>query len=289
MYALQILILIGIYSIAAMGTNLVVGYTGLISVTQAALFGIGAYAAALMATNLTTTFPAVVLAGIVVATAAAVQVAGLSLRLSHDYFVIATIGFQLVVWSIFNNWQEVTRGPLGIPGIPPPSVFGYEMNHPILFGVLVISCAIIAFFICSRLVRSPYGRVLLAIREDDDLVRALGKNPLFFKVTIFSVAGALCGLAGTLYAQFATFIDPTSFTITESVFILSIVIIGGSGNLWGPILGSVILVTLPEALRFIGLPSAEAANLRQIIYGVLLIAMMMVRPRGLIGNYGFGR
>ena len=289
MYALHILILVGIYSIAAMGTNLVAGYTGLISLAQAALFGIGAYATALAATGLNPPFPATLLAGTMCATAAAVLLASLSLRLRHDYFVIATIGFQLVAWSIFNNWQAVTRGPFGIPGIPPPSILGYEINRPMLFGVLVICCAILAFYVCSRLVRSPYGRVLLAIREDEDLVRSLGKDPLFFKVSAFAVAGALAGLAGSLYAHFATFIDPTTFTITESVFILAIVIIGGAGNLWGPILGSVILVTLPEALRFVGLPNAEAANLRQIIYGILLIVMMMVRPRGLVGKYGFGR
>src|SRR6266849_4575135 len=134
MYALQILILVGIYSIAATGTNLVVGYTGQISLAQAALFGIGAYATALVATGLNAPFPATLLAGAGCATAAAVLLAGLSLRLSYDYFVVATIGFQLVVWSIFNNWQAVTLGPFGIPGIPAPSILGYALNRPMLFG-----------------------------------------------------------------------------------------------------------------------------------------------------------
>jgi branched-chain amino acid transport system permease protein len=131
--------------------------------------------------------------------------------------------------------------------------------------------------------------VLHAIREDEVFAKAQGKNTVCFKVTAFAVSAALAAMAGSLYAHYITYIDPTSFTVMESILIISMVIIGGAGSLWGPLVGAVVLVTLPEALRFVGLPSAVAANLRQIIYGSLLVIMMMFRPRGLVGKYGFSK
>jgi branched-chain amino acid transport system permease protein len=131
--------------------------------------------------------------------------------------------------------------------------------------------------------------VLHAIREDEVFTRALGKNTLRYKVTAFAVSAALAASAGSLYAHYIIYIDPTSFTVMESILVISMVIIGGAGSPWGPLVGAVVLVTLPEALRFVGLPSSVAANLRQIFYGALLVIMMMFRPRGLVGRYGFGR
>ena len=131
--------------------------------------------------------------------------------------------------------------------------------------------------------------MLHAIREDEVFAKAHGKNTLYFKVTAFAVSAALAAMAGSLYAHYITYIDPTSFTVMESILIISMVIIGGAGSTWGPLVGAFVLVTLPEALRFIGLPSAVAANLRQIIYGSLLVIMMMFRPRGLVGKYGFSK
>ncbi|MEK7676048.1 MAG: branched-chain amino acid ABC transporter permease [Verrucomicrobiota bacterium] len=140
-----------------------------------------------------------------------------------------------------------------------------------------------------RITSSPFGRVLHAIREDDVFAKAHGKNTLYFKVTAFAGSAALAAMAGSLYAHYITYIDPTSFTVMESILIISMVIIGGAGSLWGPLVGAIVLMTLPEALRFIGLPSAVAANLRQIIYGSLLVITMMFRPRGLVGKYGFSK
>jgi branched-chain amino acid transport system permease protein len=157
------------------------------------------------------------------------------------------------------------------------------------FLVLSATMACFAYFVVYRLATSPFGRVLHAIREDELFARAQGKNTLWFKVTAFAVSAALAAMAGSFYAHYITFIDPTSFTVMESIFIISMVIIGGAGSLWGPLVGAFVLVTLPEALRFIGLPSAVAANLRQIIYGSLLVIVMMFRPRGLVGKYGFSK
>jgi branched-chain amino acid transport system permease protein len=212
-----------------------------------------------------------------------------SLRLQDDYFIIATFGFQTILFSSFNNWVELTRGPMGIPGIPQPIIFGWHVHSHFEFLILASGFAAFAYFVVYRLTSSPFGRVLHAFREDEVFAKAHGKNTLRFKVTAFAVSAALAASAGSLYAHYITYIDPTSFTVMESILIISMVIIGGAGSLWGPLIGAFVLVTLPEALRFVGLPDAVAANLRQIIYGSLLVIMMMFRPRGLVGKYGFNK
>ncbi|OHE77156.1 MAG: branched-chain amino acid ABC transporter permease [Verrucomicrobia bacterium GWF2_62_7] len=256
---------------------------------HAAFYGLGAYTSALMAAHWSGGFLVGVLAGMLIAAAVSFIVSLPSLRLHDDYFVIATFGFQMILFSIFNNWMDLTRGPLGIPGIPQPVIFGCKVDSHWEFLLLSALFACFAYFAVYLLTSSPFGRVLHAIREDEVFAQALGKNTLRFKVTAFAVSAALAAMAGSLYAHYITYIDPTSFTVMESILVISMVIIGGAGSLWGPLVGAVVLVTLPEALRFVGLPSSVAANLRQIIYGALLVVMMMVRPKGLVGRYGFGR
>jgi branched-chain amino acid transport system permease protein len=288
-YLLHITILAAIFTILAVSLDLLAGQTGLLSMSHAAFYGLGAYTSALLATHWSGGFLIGVPAGMLVAAAVSFVVSLPSLRLHDDYFVIATFGFQMILFSIFNNWMELTRGPLGIPGIPQPVIFGWHVNTHLEFLLLAAAFAYFAYFVVYRITSSPLGRVLHAIREDEVFAKAHGKNTLYFKVTAFAVSAALAAMAGSLYAHYITYIDPTSFTVMESILIISMVIIGGAGSTWGPLVGAVVLVTLPEALRFIGLPSAVAANLRQIIYGSLLVIMMMFRPRGLVGRYGFGR
>jgi len=288
-YLLHVLILAAIYTAIAASLDLLAGRTGLLSIAHAAFYGIGAYTSALLAVRLGVPFIVGVLAGMVVATLISFLVSLPSLRLHDDYFVIATFGFQMILFSIFNNWMDLTRGPLGIPGIPQPVIFGWHVDSHSEFLLLAACFAIFAYLVIWRITSSPFGRVLHAIREDEVFAKALGKNTLYFKVTAFAVSAALAASAGSLYAHYITYIDPTSFTVMESILVISMVIIGGAGSLWGPLVGAVVLVTLPEALRFVGLPSSVAANLRQIIYGSLLVIMMMFRPRGLVGNYGFSK
>ncbi len=284
---LHILILVTIFTVLSASLDFLAGQTGLLSIAHAAFYGLGAYASALIVIRLGGSFLIGVAAGIAVAAAVSFVVSLPSLRLHDDYFVIATFGFQMILFSVFNNWMELTRGPLGIPGIPQPVIFGWHVNSHLDFLILATGFAIFAYFVVYRLASSPFGRVLHAIREDEVFAKAHGKNTLYFKIMAFAVSAALAAMAGSLYAHYITYIDPTSFTVMESILIISMVIIGGAGSLWGPLVGAVVLVTLPEALRFIGLPSAVAANLRQIIYGSLLVVMMMFRPRGLVGKYGF--
>lgn len=288
-YVLHILILVGIYATLSISLDLLVGHTGLLSIAHAAFYGLGAYTSALLAVQLGAPFPAGVLAGMVMAALVLVVVSLPSLRLHEDYFVIATFGFQMIIFSIFNNWIELTRGPLGISAIPRPVILGWAVQSHFEFVILSALLASFAFFVIRRIITSPFGRVLRAIREDEVFAQAMGKNTLRFKITAFALSAMLAASAGSLYAHYVTYIDPTSFTVMESILVISMVIIGGAGSLWGPMIGAIVLVMLPEALRFLGLPSSAAANLRQIVYGVLLVVMMMMRPSGLMGRYGFGR
>jgi len=286
-YLLHILILIGIYSILSISLNLLAGYTGILSIAHAAFYGVGAYVAALMALKLHTPF----LLNLILAVGAAALLGALvgipSLRIKDDYFVIATFAFQVITFSLLNNLVSFTGGPMGLPGIPQPTILGLTISGHVPFLILTVLLAVFTFWAASRIVSSPFGRVLRAIREDEVFAQACGKDVAAYKVTVFMIGAGLAAIAGVLYATYISFIDPTSFTVMESIFIISIVIIGGAGSLWGSVLGAAVLVTLPELLRFVGLPNSIAANIRQILYGGLLVAFMLWRPKGFIGEEVF--
>jgi branched-chain amino acid transport system permease protein len=286
-YLLHILILIGIYIILSVSLNLIVGYAGLLSIAHAAFYGVGAYVAALLALKLNSPFLANIICAIILSGLLGALVGIPSLRIRDDYFAIATFAFQVITFSIMNNWVSFTGGPMGLPGIPQPTIFGLEINTHYRFLFLISFLCIVTFWICHKIVNSPFGRVLKAIREDEVFAQAMGKNVASYKVLVFVIGAGMASVAGVMYAYYISFIDPTSFTVMESIFIISIVIIGGAGNIWGSVLAAVILVILPEALRFVGMPSAIAANMRQIIYGGLLVMFMLFRPQGFIGEYSF--
>ena len=288
-YLLHIFILIGIYVILSVSLNLLAGYTGILSMAHAAFFGVGAYVVALLALNVHTPFILNIFLAIIAAGAFGAIVGIPSLRIKDDYFIIATFAFQIITFSVLNNLVSFTGGPMGLPGIPQPVIFGLKIDNHWSFLVLTTILAVFTYFIANRIVSSPYGRILKAIREDEVFTQSLGKNVAAFKVKIFMVSAALASIAGVLYATYITYIDPTSFTVNESIFIISIVIIGGAGNLKGSVVGAVVLVMLPELLRFIGLPNSVAANIRQMLYGGLLVVFMLWRPRGFIGEYSFNR
>jgi branched-chain amino acid transport system permease protein len=288
-YILHILILIGIYAILSVSLNLLVGYTGILSIAHAAFYGVGAYVAALMALRLQSPFLLNIFLAVIAAAVLGFVIGVPSLRIKDDYFVIATFAFQIITFSILNNLVDFTGGPLGLPGIPQPVIFGFTVSTHLEFLILVLLLGSLTFWISDKIVKSPFGRLLKAIREDEVFSQSLGKNVFAVKVKVFIVSGALASVAGVIYATYITYIDPTSFTVMESIFIISIVIIGGAGNIKGSIIGSAVLVALPEILRFIGLPNSIAANIRQILYGGLLIIFMIWRPKGFVGEYGFGK
>jgi branched-chain amino acid transport system permease protein len=199
-----------------------------------------------------------------------------------DHYIIASFGFQVIIISILLNWPSLTRGPFGIMGIPRPSLFGFTFSSYqtffLLSGAFLAACALVAW----RIAASPFGVVLRAIREDEVAAQALGKNVTRFKVLVFVLGCSLAAIAGSLYAGVASFIDPFSFDISESIFILAIVIIGGKGNVPGSILGAAVLIALPELLKFLAVPSGIADPLRRMLYGGLLILFMRFMPSGLL-------
>ena len=286
-YLLHVLILIGIYVILSISLNLIAGYAGLLSIAHAAFYGVGAYVIALMALNVGSHFLINIICAIVLCGLLGALVGIPSLRIRDDYFVIATFAFQVIAFSVLNNWVDFTGGPMGLPGIPQPELFGWRISSHIEFLIIVGAFCLIALWISHRIIHSPFGRILKSIREDEVFTQSVGKNVAAYKVLVFVIGAGMASVAGAMYAYYISFIDPTSFTVMESIFIISIVIIGGAGSFWGPVVGAIVLVTLPEALRFVGMPSSIAANMRQIIYGGLLVAFMMWRPQGLMGEYTF--
>ena len=281
-YALHIGVLCLIYGTLAVSLGLLVGQIGLLSLAHGAFFGLGAYTSALLSLGLGFPFVYAFAGAVVFGAACSLAVSIPALRLHDDYFVIATFGFQLVVVSIFKNWIEVTGGPMGVRGIARPDLFGVELGNPWLMFLLAALLLSFALTIVWRLARSPFGRVMRAISEDEILAASLGKKTFWFKIIAVAASTAIASSAGALYAHFATYIEPTGFDVTESILIVSMVIIGGARTTWGPIIGAVVLVVLPELLRLTGIPSHVAANLRQITYGAALVAMMFIRPGGLV-------
>jgi branched-chain amino acid transport system permease protein len=286
-YLIHILNMISIYAILALSLNLLVGYTGLLSLSHAAFYGIGAYISSILLVNFSLPFLPAMLIGVAGTICISFLISVPSLRLRGDYFVLASLSFQVIIFSVLYNWVDLTNGPYGISAIPRPSVFGIRLDSAgsyLIFSVTVAAfCGILLYLIGN----SPFGRVLKAIREDEIAAASLGKNILQFKIIAFAVAAGFAAVAGAVFSGYLRYIDPTSFTLLESVFILSIIIIGGTGNMAGPLAGTILMLVLPEALRFIGIPDTIAPNMRQLIYGVLILLIMRYRPQGLMGEYRY--
>ena len=286
-YVLHIMVIASIYVILALSLNLIVGFTGLPALGHAAFYGIGAYTAALLALNLGLSPWLGLLAGAITAGLLGFVISFAAVRLKGDYLALATLGAGVIVYSIAKNWVAVTRGPMGLPGIPGFTFLSYPLDGVWAYLILVLAFVGITTFVIGRIVNSPFGRILKAIREDEIGAQAMGRDVNYYKVMVFMIGAAFAGVAGSLYAHYITFIDPSSFTLMESITILLMVIFGGLGSLRGSIVGAVILVVLPELLRFLGMPSSIAAPLRQMIYGLLLVLLMIKRPQGLMGHYRF--
>ena len=284
-YLFHILVMIGIYSIFIQSLNIVMGYTGLVSLSQAAFYGIGAYATALLMINFHINFFVAVPISIVVTVLLSFIVSIPSLRLKGDYFILATLGFQIIIFSILYNWIGLTRGPYGIPGIPSPQIFGFTFDDPAKFLILSTIIALLVNYILHLITSIKFGLILKSIREDEIAISTFGKNTTKFKIISFSIGVGIAAIAGSLYATYVTYIDPTSFTLNESILLVTILSIGGGGNIIGPIVGALILILLPEFLRFLEIPDSIAANIRIMLYALVLILILIYRPQGLAGEY----
>jgi branched-chain amino acid transport system permease protein len=284
-YLLHILVLMGIYVILAMSLNLAMGFTGLLNIGHVAFYGIGAYTSALLTLKLGFSFwPSILMAGII-ASIFGILLAIPTLKLRGDYLALATLGFAIIAEAVMRNWISLTNGPLGLPGIPKPHIFSFSFSSTFSYALLVIFFAIIAYIIIKYITKTPFGRVLKAIREDELVAKSLGKNTTKFKTIALAVSAFFAGIAGSLYAHYISFIDPSSFSVMESILIISMIIVGGFGSVEGSIIGAIILVILPEPLRFLPLPSYAIGALRQIIYALILILLLILRPAGFLGEF----
>jgi branched-chain amino acid transport system permease protein len=282
-YFIHLLILIGIYLILAISLQLSVGFTGLLNLGHIAFYCIGAYVSALLALNGYPFWICLLAAGILA------MIFGFLLslptnKLKGDYLALATMGFSFVVYAVALNWTGLTRGPLGLPGIPRPKFLGLSFSDNFSFLILTFAIALISYFIIRRITASPFGKVLEATRDDELATRILGKNTFKIKSLALMISAFFAGIAGSLYAHYITFIDPSSFTLLQLIPVLCIVIIGGLASLKGTVIATIILVLLPEPLRFIGFPSSIVGPMRQIIYALILLLILIYKTKGFYGK-----
>ena len=287
-YCLHVIIIVIIYAILALSLNIVAGYCGLLSLFHAGLFGVAAYTTAIMTTSGQFPWVLACLSAVAVCAMMAFVMGLASLRLREDSFAIATFACQIILSDAMQNWRSVTNGPLGIRDIPKPHVFGVFFEDRASFILLATAVGVLVFRGIYRMHCSAFRSVCRGLREDEVLTAANGKSVYHVKITAFVLSACVAGVAGSLYAPYLTYIDPTSFTLTESIFIVTLVILGGAGSLHGPILGALVLVLLPELFRFIDMPATVVGSLRQLLYGLALLACVFWRPQGLIGEYAFG-
>ena len=282
-YFIHLLILIGIYLILAISLQLSLGFSGLLNLGHIAFFGIGAYVSAILSLSGVPFLISILVAGIISGFFGWLLSLPTS-KLKGDYLALTTLGFSFVVYAIFLNWTEITKGPFGLPGIPRPNIFGIDFSSNISFLILVFIFALISYFFIHRICNSQFGKALEAARDDELAVKSLGKHTLKLKSISLAVSAFFAGIAGSLFASYITFIDPSSFTFINLIPILLIVIIGGLASLRGTILATIIIVLLPEPLRFIGLPSSILGPIRQIVFALMLILIIYFKPRGFFGK-----
>jgi branched-chain amino acid transport system permease protein len=281
--AIHLATLVAIYGILAVSLNLIMGITGLFDMGHAAFFGIGAYTTAILMVDHNISWIPAVLASIFMAALVAWIIGIPTLKLRGDYFAVVTMAVGEIARNVFRNWMELTHGPLGIPNIPYANIFGFEIKSGIPFAILAFVILGIVIFIAERMIFSPFGRSLKGIREDEGAgVEALGKDSYLSKMYVFVIGSGLAGLAGSLFATYIQFVDPSTFTLMLTNFILLIILLGGKGNSYGAVVASVLFVVLREGVRFLGLPTSIAAPLQQWIFGLLLILVTLFAPRGLI-------
>ncbi|MBM4294982.1 MAG: branched-chain amino acid ABC transporter permease [Deltaproteobacteria bacterium] len=275
-YLLHLAVLSGIYVILAVSLNLIIGYAGQVSLGHAAFFGIGGYTSALVSLHFGFPFPLAVLSALVVAGTCGLGLGLPTLRLKEDYLAIVTLGFGVIVDLVFLN-LEITGGPDGLVNIPLPRLGGVVFRPQGLYIVLVLLTLLLILGLTYSLVRSYHGRALRAIRDHETTAQVMGINTPAYKIMIFTLAAAVAGVAGSLYAHYITFINPESFGLHTSILLLCMVVLGGMGSIAGSVVGAVILAVLPEMLR-------QFKDYQDLLYGALLVGLLILRPQGLMGR-----
>jgi branched-chain amino acid transport system permease protein len=273
-YGVYLMTLLLVYLMPAMGLNLVVGYAGQMSIGQAAFFGIGAYHVAILMKLGLPFFAVLPLA------AGSCFVIGLllgfpALRVQHHYLAFATLGFNVLVYLILRNEQSWTGGTFGLSGIPRPSLFGVEFNNNLAFFYFVFVSTILLSLLLAWLLRSPWGRAFAALRDNPIRAESLGVNITAYTLLAFAIGAACAGVGGAYYAALVQYIEPSAFNVPASLMMLLAVIVGGSGRFFGPLVGTVVVILLPEWLRF-------AQNWYLMVFGFSVVALMIWLPGGVL-------
>jgi branched-chain amino acid transport system permease protein len=276
-YGLYILSQWAVMSIAAMGLNLTLGYAGQVSLAQGAFVGIGAYTAAIM-----TTHGMPLIAALAVAVVLCLVIGWLlgypALRVQHHYLAFVTLAFSTLAFLVFRNEEWLTKGIYGISAIPRPTIFGIATNRPLPFYYVCLSSLALVSLALWWLIRSPWGRAFMALRENPIRALSLGVDTRRYTLMAFALGAGLGGISGALYAPLVQYIDPSPFALGLSLNLLLMVVVGGSGYFFGPFLGAMVAVLLPEWLRF-----TEGYYL--MAYALMVIVLMVICPAGLLGLF----
>ncbi len=275
-YYVDVMIFVAIHSIIGCGLSLLLGYAGQISLGQAAFYGIGAYTSGILTVRMDVNPWFAMAAGIFVASAIATAIGIPTLRLRGHYLAMATLGFGMIVFIVFNEYIALTGGPSGFGNIPPLSLMGHPIESSFSFYYLSWLAAIIVLTASLNIVNSRPGRALRSIHDSDKASASLGINVAMAKVKIFVVSGAFGALAGSLYAHYLTFVNPPAFDVFFSLKVLMIVVIGGIGSVWGAVFGAALLNFLPEWLVFLH-------DFDVLAYGIILLLVVMFSPQGIYG------
>jgi branched-chain amino acid transport system permease protein len=274
-YGIYLISAWAVFSIAAIGLNLTLGYAGQVSLAQAAFVGIGAYTAALLTTSGWPFFVPFVLSGML-CFAIGWLLGYPALKVQHHYLAFVTLAFTTLVYLIFRNEEWLTNGISGIVNVPRPSLFGISTNSAVAFYYFCLGMLALVTAAVWWLVRSPWGRAFVALRENPIRAASLGVDTRRYTLLAFAIGSGLGGLSGCLYAPLVQYIDPTPFTLSLSLNLLLMVVIGGSGYFWGPFLGAIVALLLPEWLRF-------AEGLYLIFYALAVMVLLAFSPAGLLG------
>jgi len=284
-YVVSLAVFATIYAIAALSFNLLIGHAGIFSVAHAAFIGIGAYATGILTSRMTGLFPVAIVLGALVAAGVGWVFARATLRVSGDYMVVASFALLVIFAQVFTNWTGVTGGGAGLPSIPRPGfVDGDLLGNNVLFGLLCVLVAALMYFVSHRIVYSPLGRVLRALRENEDAAASLGKYVRRFRGVVFAVSSAMAAVSGSLYAHFMSYISPLDFTVHLTVLVLTMVIVAGTGRLWAVPVAAALVMGITDGVRYVDLPQQIAPGAQQILYGLLLVLFAVFRPEGLLGR-----
>lgn len=286
-YIYTVVILVVVYSLLSASLNLILGYGGMFHMGHGGFFAIGAYAGALIAINLGLPFFLEILVAGVITALSGLIISYPSIKLKGDYLAFCTYGFGVVVYSVANNWIEVTNGPVGLVGISRPVIFGYTFSSIQSYLLLSVVIVAVCLLIIWRLTHSPYGKTIEALREDEVGALACGKNVSKLRAEVFCLGSFFAGIAGVLFVHYLRIADPSSFKTATSSLIISMVIIGGRGSFWGPLAGALLVTGIPEALRFFEISSFYREQIQNMLYSLILILIVIKRPQGLFGKHKF--